>query len=123
MDIDVIRDYCLGKPGKVREGMPFGEDVLVFTVQGKIFLLMRLSTRPLSFNVKCDPARAIDLRERYEAVHPGYHMNKKYWNTIVLDGTIPSKEVFAMIDHSFDEVLKGLKPGQTRARAKSRRPR
>ena len=109
MDIDMIRDYCLGKPGNVREGMPFGEDVLVFTIQKKIFLLMRLAVRPLSFNVKCDPAKAVELRERYEAVQPGYHMNKKYWNTVVLDGTIPAKEVFAMIDHSYDEVLRGVK--------------
>jgi len=123
MDIDVIRDYCLSKPGKVREGMPFGEDVLVFTVRGKIFLLMRLSARPLSFNVKCDPVKAIDLRERYQAVLPGYHMNKKYWNTIVLDGTIPSKEIFGMIDHSFDEVLKGLKHGGNQTRTRPRRKR
>ncbi len=123
MDIDVIRDYCLSKPGKVREGMPFGEDVLVFTVRGKIFLLMRLSTRPLSFNLKCDPVKAIELREQYEAVQPGYHMNKKYWNTIVLDGTIPSKEIFAMIDHSFDEVLKGVKNTKPRKRTADRRKR
>ena len=76
---------------------------------GKIFLLTRLSTRPLEFNVKCDPAKALELRERYESVKPGYHMNKKYWNTVVLDGTIPSQEVFEMIDHSFEEVLKGVK--------------
>ncbi len=123
MDIDVIREYCLNKPGNVREGMPFGEDVLVFTIRGKIFLLMRLSTRPLSFNLKCDPAKAVELREQYEAVQPGYHMNKKYWNTIVLDGTIPSKEVLAMIDHSYDEVLKGTKKSRPAKRNTSRRKR
>jgi predicted DNA-binding protein (MmcQ/YjbR family) len=119
MDIDRIRDYCLNKPGNVREGMPFGEDVLVFTVRRKIFLLMRLSTRPLTFNVKCDPVRAVELRERYQAVQPGYHMNKKYWNTIVLDGTVPSKEVFAMIDHSYDEVLRSL--GESKLRKPAQR--
>jgi predicted DNA-binding protein (MmcQ/YjbR family) len=123
MDIDRIRDYCLNKPGNVREGMPFGEDVLVFTVRRKIFLLMRLSTRPLAFNVKCDPARAVELRERYQAVQPGYHMNKKYWNTVVLDGTVPSKEVLAMIDHSYDEVLKGLSKGKPRRPSQRRTTR
>src|SRR5512135_1846111 len=121
MDIDTIRDYCLSKPGHVREGMPFGEDVLVFTVGGKIFLLMRLSTRPLEFNLKCDPVKALELRERYESVRPGYHMNKKYWNTVVLDGTIPSKEVFSMIDHSFEEVLKGVKKKTQRKHPKTRK--
>lgn len=107
MDIDIIRDYCLHKKKNVTEDMPFGEDVLVFRVNGKIFVLTRLLTRPLSINLKCDPGRAIELREQYESVLPGYHMNKKYWNTVVLDGRIPVKQVFAMIDHSYDEVLKG----------------
>lgn len=95
--------------------MPFGEDVLVFRVKGKIFVLMRMMARPLAINLKCDPARAIELREQYESVLPGYHMNKKYWNTVVLDGRIPTKEVYAMIDHSYDEVLKGAgkKPATT----------
>ena len=107
MDIDAIREYCLSKKGKVSEDMPFGEDVLVFRVNGKIFVLMRLMARPLSINLKCDPAKAVEFRERYGSVLPGYHMNKKYWNTVVLDGKVPAKEVYAMIDHSFDEVLKG----------------
>lgn len=106
MDIDVIRDFCLSKKGRVSEDMPFGEDTIVFRIGGKIFLLMRLMTRPLSINLKCDPQRAIELRERYESVLPGYHINKKYWNTVILDGRIPSKEVFSMIDHSYDEVAK-----------------
>ncbi len=106
MDIDIIREYCLNKKKNVTEDMPFGEDVLVFRVNGKIFVLTRLMARPLSINLKCDPAKAIELRERYESVLPGYHMNKKYWNTVVLDGRIPVKEVYAMIDHSYEEVLK-----------------
>ena len=109
MDIDAIRDYCLEKKGKIREDMPFGEDILVFRVHDKIFLLMRLTARPLTINLKCDPLKAMELRERYESVIPGYHMNKKYWNTIILDGSIPAKEVLAMIDHSYDEVVKGNK--------------
>jgi len=106
MDIDVIREYCLAKKGNVKEDMPFGEDTLVFRIDGKIFLLMRLMTRPLSINLKCDPMRAIELRERYDSVIPGYHMNKKHWNTVIVDGSIPAKEVYAMIDHSYDEVAK-----------------
>jgi predicted DNA-binding protein (MmcQ/YjbR family) len=105
VDIDVIREYCLTKPGKVKEDMPFGEDTLVFRVQGKIFVLMSLMARPLSINLKCDPVRAVELRERYETVLPGYHMNKKHWNTVILDGKIPAKEVLAMIDHSYELVL------------------
>ena len=123
MDIDAIREYCLAKSGTVREGMPFGEDVLVFKVNSKIFVLMMLSDRPLTINLKCDPARAVELREQYEAVQPGYHMNKKHWNTVTLNGTIPPKEIYAMIDHSYDQVLKGAKKSGRAAkpRRKSRR--
>lgn len=108
LTVESIREHCLRLRGKVTEEFPFGEDVLVFKVYGKVFLLTRLERRPLSINLKCDPALAIDLRERYEAVQPGYHMNKKYWNTIIIDGSIPSPEILGMIDHSFNEVLKGL---------------
>lgn len=121
MDVDIIREYCLKKGKDVAEDMPFGEDTLVFRIRGKIFLLLRLMTRPLSINLKCDPARAMDLRERYESVQPGYHMNKKYWNTVVLDASIPTKEVFAMIDHSYDEVLKGARPKPRRKKTKTKR--
>lgn len=121
MDVETIRDYCLNKGKDVREDMPFGEDVLVFRIQGKIFLLMRLSARPLSVNIKCDPVKAVELRERYESVVPGYHMNKKYWNTVVLDGKVPAKEVFAMIDHSYDEVVRGLKGSANKKPAKRRK--
>jgi predicted DNA-binding protein (MmcQ/YjbR family) len=121
MDIDAVRDYCLGKKGNIKEDMPFGEDILVFRVDGKIFLLMRLMVRPLTINLKCDPVKAIELRDRYESVLPGYHMNKKYWNTVVLDGSIPSKEVLAMIDHSYDEVVKGTKKAPAKKPAKKRK--
>jgi predicted DNA-binding protein (MmcQ/YjbR family) len=107
VDIDIIRDYCLSNFKGVKEDMPFGEDVLVFRVQGKIFLLTRLMARPLAINLKCDPVKAMELRERYESIQPGYHMNKKHWNTVLLDGTVPSKEVFRMIDHSYELVRNG----------------
>ena len=119
MNIDSIREYCLSKKGTIKEDMPFGDDVLVFRVNTKIFLLMRLTVHPLTINLKCDPERAIELRERYSSVIPGYHMNKKYWNTVILDGKVPNKEVLAMIDHSHEEVLKGV-PKKTAIKTKPR---
>ena len=108
MNLETIRTYCLKKKGRITEGFPFGEDVLVFKVNGKMFLLARIEKHPLSINLKCDPELAGELRERYEAVQPGYHMNKKFWNTVQIDGTIPRKEIFGMIDHSYEQVVTGL---------------
>jgi predicted DNA-binding protein (MmcQ/YjbR family) len=102
MNTEIIREYCIAKAG-VTEGFPFGEDTLVFKVKGKIFALVNLSS-DLSINLKCDPAFAIELREKYSSVSPGYHMNKKHWNTVSLDGSIPDKEVFSWIDHSYSLV-------------------
>ena len=86
----------------VTEGFPFGEDTLVFKVNGKIFFLAGLDNSPLQFNVKCDPDKAIELREVYpESVLPGYHMNKKHWNTIVVDGRLSANQLKAMIDDSY----------------------
>ncbi|MBI2284648.1 MAG: MmcQ/YjbR family DNA-binding protein [Bacteroidetes bacterium] len=104
MDIEQLRDYCLQKPG-VEEALPFGPNTLVFKVNGKIFLLAGLDNHPLRFNVKCQPDRAIELREEYpDHVLPGFHMNKKHWNTVVVDGAIPGKELKAFIDHSYELV-------------------
>ena len=103
MNIEQLRDYCLGKQG-AEEGFPFGPDTLVFKVKGKIFLLASLDKQPLQFNVKCDPETAIQLRESFAAVLPGYHMNKKYWNTIIVDGTIPMKLLQSFIDDSYQLV-------------------
>ena len=106
MNIDTIRDYVLQKPS-VTEGFPFGDTVIVFKVNGKVFLLVNLDSIPLQFNVKCDPENAIVLREEYPtAVLPGYHMNKKHWNTILVDGTLSRKQVFQMIDDSYRLVGK-----------------
>lgn len=102
MNIESLRDYCIAKPGAT-ESFPFGDDTLVFKVRGKIFALANLDG-DLTVNLKCDPDLAIGLRERYSSVIPGYHMNKKYWNTVCLDGTIPDKEVFSWIDHSYELV-------------------
>ena len=102
MDIESLRDYCISKKG-VTEDFPFGDDTLVFKVNSKIFALVNLEGEP-GINLKCDPALALELREQYPSVTPGYHMNKKHWNTVSLDGTIADSVVKDMIDHSFNLV-------------------
>lgn len=105
MNVEQIREHALAKPG-VEECFPFDEDTLVFKVQGKIFLLLSLTDQPVQFNVKCDPERAIELRDQYPCVLPGYHMNKRHWNTIVIDRTLSLKQLREMIDHSYELVYK-----------------
>jgi len=102
MDIVTLRDYCISKKGS-SESFPFGDDTLVFKAKDKIFALVNLDG-DLSINLKCDPALALELRERYSSVTAGYHMNKKHWNTVMLNGSVPDKEIFTWIDHSFDLV-------------------
>jgi predicted DNA-binding protein (MmcQ/YjbR family) len=106
MNIEELREYCLSKVCST-EGLPFGETTLVFKVKNKMFALLNLE-EPHSVNLKCDPDLAIDLRERYQSVLPGYHMNKRYWNTIILDGQVSVKLVCEWIDHSYDQVKAGL---------------
>lgn len=108
MDIEAIRTYCLGKEA-VEEGFPFGETTLVFKTGRKIFLLLSLDATPHTFNVKCDPDHAIELREQYPCILPGYHMNKKHWNTVVVDGSLPARELKALIDESYGLVAKPAK--------------
>jgi predicted DNA-binding protein (MmcQ/YjbR family) len=107
MNVETFRDYCLGKASATEE-MPFGPDNIVFKVKGKMFALLALDEIPTRVNLKCDPDRALELRDRYEQVEPGYHMNKKHWNTVVLDGVIPEREVRQMIDDSYDLVVRSL---------------
>lgn len=107
MNIEQIREYCLKKKG-VTEEFPFDEETLVFKVLGKIFLLASLEKIPLQINLKCDPEFAIELRERYDSVQPGYHMNKRHWNTIIIDNSIPPREIFQWIDHSYELILNSL---------------
>src|SRR5437763_14748120 len=107
MDTVEFREYCLTK-SDVTEGMPFGETVLVFKVAGKMFALMSLDEVPATANLKCDPDLALELRDRYEQVRPGYHMNKKHWNTVEIEGGIPEAELRKMIDHSYDLVVQGV---------------
>ena len=106
MNIEEFRTYCLSKPG-VAESMPFGPETLVFKVLDKMFTLVPLDAA-FSFNVKCDPELAVDLRERYNCVQPGYHMNKKMWNTIMVDGSVNDSLLRHWIDHSYDEVVKKM---------------
>lgn len=105
MNIEDIRSYCL-QLNNAEEGFPFGPETLVFKVKGKIFLLSGLDNDPLRFNIKCDPDKAQELRELYDAVLPGYHMNKKHWNTIVVDGSIPNKLLKEWITDSYNLVAK-----------------
>lgn len=107
MHIETLREYCLSKKA-VTEDFPFGETTLVFRVKGKIFLLVSLDADPLQFNAKCDPEKAMELREAYDAVKPGYHMNKKHWNTIIIDGSISSKLIKEMIDDSYNLIVQSL---------------
>jgi len=107
MDIESLREYCLGKKA-VEESFPFGETTLVFKVKGKMFLLVGLDEPVLQFNVKCDPAEAIEWREKYPAVQPGYHMNKRLWNTVIVDGSIPARVLRQMIDDSYRLVVLSL---------------
>lgn len=114
MTFGALRDYCIAIPGAT-EGFPFGDSALVFKVEGKMFALLATDERPPSINLKCDPVRAIELRERTDAVQPGYHMNKRHWNTITVDGSLSSEEVRDLIDHSYALVVAGL-PAASRAR-------
>jgi predicted DNA-binding protein (MmcQ/YjbR family) len=107
IDLHDIRERCLVLPG-FTEDFPFGEDVVTFRVGGKIFALASLEAVPQRINLKCDPELAIELRARYPAVIPGYHMNKKHWNTVTLDGTVPDSEVCAMVERSYALVRDSL---------------
>lgn len=105
MQVDTFREYCLRKTGAT-EDTPFGEDHLVFKVGGKMFALLSLDEVPSTANLKCEPDLALELRDRYEQVRPGYHMNKKHWNTVELGGGIPDAELREMIDHSYERVVR-----------------
>ena len=120
MDLGEFREYCLTKPG-AREETPFGPDVLVFKVAGKMFALAALDEVPTTVNLKCDPDLALDLRDRYEQVSPGYHMNKKHWNTVEIASGIPDVELRKMIDHSYELVTRSLPKPKVKVGARPRR--
>lgn len=103
MNVEEVRDYALSLKN-VTESFPFGEDTLVFKINNKIFLLLSLLSSPLQLNVKCDPGYAIELREQYNCVLPGYHMNKKHWNTVIVDGTLTNTQLKQFIKDSYSLV-------------------
>jgi predicted DNA-binding protein (MmcQ/YjbR family) len=114
MNVDEIREYCLAKE-QVEECLPFDEVTLVFKVKGKMFLLVSLDADPVQFNVKCDPERALALREEYECIQPGYHMNKQHWNTVIVDRSLGRKMLKEQIDHSYSLVAAGKPKKKTKA--------
>ena len=107
MNIETFTEHCLSKKG-VSESFPFGGDTLVFKVVGKMFALTGLETIPAAANLKCDPEWAITLREGYEDIQPGYHMNKAHWNTVQLEGSLEDSLIKKLIDHSYDLVVQSL---------------
>ena len=111
MNIEAYRNYCLQKPGTTEE-FPFDNETLVFKVGGKMYALCNVDLFE-SINLKCDPDRAIDLREMYDSVIPGYHMNKKHWNTIILDGILPDHLIYSLTDHSY-ELIRDHLPAKVR---------
>lgn len=106
MNLEELREYALAKKG-VEEAFPFDDVTLVFKVCGKMFLLTSLDREP-SMNVKCDPEKALELREEYPCVLPGWHMNKKHWNTVMFDGSVGRKLIEEWIDHSYNLVVSKL---------------
>jgi len=106
LDIETYRNYCIAQK-EVTEEFPFDNETLVFKVCGKMFALSNVNNFN-SINLKCEPEEAVDLRERYDAVQPGYHMNKQHWNTIIIDGTLPVKFLYEQIDNSYNLVVKSL---------------
>jgi predicted DNA-binding protein (MmcQ/YjbR family) len=107
MDFETLRKYLLAKPGAVEE-FPFDTETLVLKVGGKMFALIGTSDEPPRLNLKCEPQKAEGLRELHPAVIPGYHMNKRHWNTIFLDGSLAEADIFSMIDDSYTLVLQGV---------------
>ncbi|MCC6613585.1 MAG: MmcQ/YjbR family DNA-binding protein [Anaerolineae bacterium] len=108
-----LRDRCLGHPGAI-EDFPFGDDVAVYKVGGKMFALLPFA-KPPTISLKCEPTLAKILRDTYPGVQPGYHLNKRHWNTVTVDGSIPSDEIVDMIEHSYARVFDGLTRAQRKA--------
>jgi len=108
MNIELIREYCLSKPA-VTESFPFDEDTLVFKIgNSKMFLLASLERVPLKINLKAVPEKSLELREKYPQITPGYHMNKKHWNSVVIDGLLPDSLIYELIDDSYSLVVKSM---------------
>lgn len=121
MDLPDVIAHCLSLPG-VEETTPFGPEALVYKVSGKMFAVTVPEDFPPRINLKCDPERAIELRDEHKAIKPGWHMNKRHWNTVVLDGSLPPKLVRELIEHSYQLVVDAL-PKKTREGLKTKSPR
>jgi predicted DNA-binding protein (MmcQ/YjbR family) len=113
MDLETLRAYCLAKPG-AGESYPFGPGALVMKVAGKLFAIIGEDDDPLTVSLKCEPELAVVLRDTHPAVAPGYHLDKRHWNTVTLDGTVPDDELGDWIDDSYDLVVARL-PKRVRA--------
>jgi predicted DNA-binding protein (MmcQ/YjbR family) len=111
MDLEMLRNYCLRKTG-TQEAFPFDNETLVFKVGSKMFALTNINKKPLQINLKCDPYTAEELRSEYPSIKPGYHMNKRHWNTVIVDGTLDDGRICWMVDMSYKLVLSGLKKGE-----------
>ena len=107
MDAEELRDYCLSLLG-THEEFPFGPDTSAFKVASKIFALSRLAEHPLRISLKCDPALAEELREAHAAVMPGYHLNKRHWNTVIIDGSLSDEMITDMVEDSYDLIVSKL---------------
>lgn len=107
MNIEELRNYCLSKPATT-ESFPFDDVTLVFKLANKIFALIGIDNTELSINLKCEPNKAIELRQQYNSILPGYHMNKKHWNTVMINGELHPDLVFDLIDHSYDLIKNSL---------------
>jgi predicted DNA-binding protein (MmcQ/YjbR family) len=112
MDASELRAWCLQQPGAI-EDFPFGPETSVFKVSGKMFALSQLDRSPLAVSLKCEPELAVALRDSYPAIRPGYHLNKRHWNTLTLDGTLPDQFVRELIEDSYDLIVSAL-PKRTR---------
>ena len=111
--LDALKTYCLAKPGSTA-GYPFGEGALVIKVLDRMFALISEDENPLRINLKCDPDDALALRQQYDAIIPGYHMNKKHWNSLIMDGSIPIIMLHELIDHSYDLVVSKMSQSKQR---------
>ena len=110
MNVETFQTHCLAKKG-VTEEFPFGETTLVYKVMGKMFALADLEDF-VSINLKCDPEKSVELRERYASIIPGYHMNKKHWITVLIDGALPDKFIMGLVDDSYQLVVQSLSKSQ-----------
>lgn len=114
MNVEILAAYCLNKKG-VKEDFPFDEVTMTMKVMGKIFAFLPLDSEPFQISLKCNPDKAIELREEFEDINGAFHLNKKHWNSINCEGNVPIKLVYELIDHSYELVVKGLKKAEREA--------